>query len=109
MHDGRGSVSYDMNGFAATGESDGDLADALEKRTAGIDIVAIYNGHLRLYRTIIQDRDYTAALRVFNRKGLFRQLSAALGIKPDLYLKLSTELLQEDRALAAKVRDFVGL
>ncbi len=97
-------VQFRLNGFAATGESDTDMMDALGKHTAGIDIAAIYNDNLTLYRTIIQDSDYAAALRVFNRKGLFKQIAGALGIKFDLYLQLATELLKEDRALATKVR-----
>jgi len=75
----------------------------------GIDVGTIYRTNLAIYDKIVNEADVPLALRYFNRKALFKQIAAALGISSDGYLEIAKVLMQEDDVLRSQLRGLIGL
>lgn len=67
-----------------------DTKDAIEKNIRSIDYDGLYSDVLLKTEKILQDKDYNALLKIYNRKGLLRQISKFFKVTdyPDLVLRL---------------------
>lgn len=67
-----------------------DTKDTIEKNIQLIDFDGLYNDILLKTEKVLQDKDYNTLLKIYNRKGLLRQISKYFKVTdyPDLVLRL---------------------
>ena len=99
-------IQFRLTGFAPSGNAESDLTIAFAKHTSNIDVASIYDENLRFFKNIVDSR-YLAALRHFNRKGLFKQIAGALKLAAALYVTLAKTLLQKNPELACSMKKYV--
>lgn len=73
------------------------LRDAVETLLAGIDVQELYQAAKADIDGILQGREYKAALRIFNNKGLVPQVERLFGFRPrELILHIRRLLISKD-------------
>lgn len=71
-----------------------------------VDLQSIYEKEIDKMNDIIADRDYDAALKVINNKGLlpYTQLSNKFGWKKEYYINYVLQLLEKDDEVAKRLK-----
>ena len=93
--------------FWPYGNCESDLLSALATHIQLIDVAAEFGAKLNRYNEIVSQCDYAAALEVFNRKGLFRQVANQFGIDAEVYERLALSMIRENVPLSQAVSTYV--
>jgi Protein of unknown function (DUF4435)/AAA domain, putative AbiEii toxin, Type IV TA system len=83
-----------LSQFDAKAKGSSELAKAFEALVDGIDVGAVFQAALVEVDGILARRDYKAALKVYNNKGLLPAVSRLFGFKPDGLLGHASRLLK---------------
>ncbi len=61
-----------------------------------IDIDGLFSEQIDFAKTLIRDNDYAAIIKVFNHKGIVKQIGKYFDIKPSAFIKKSKYLLADE-------------
>lgn len=97
-------VERRLKNFDAKVRGKGELGAALRRLISSVDIDTIYDETAAEVNRIINERDYTAALRLYNNKGLLGKIETLFGFArkgmPELVKRLASEK-EEGEVLSA--------
>jgi hypothetical protein len=83
-------IEDNFSKFNAKALGESELAKALSDMLTSIDVPSLYAETTKLVNTILSTQDYSAALRLYNNKGLLAQASNLFGFRTN---KGSNELI----------------
>ena len=89
-------IRHKLNGFSSGGQSESDIQSDLEKFFSQIDIHAIYSKAGANIADIIAQNDYNSMIRLYNNKGLCKQVSGQIGFKKP-YPQIILDLLRGEK------------
>jgi len=103
-------VKFKLNLFNEKAKGTTDLNRALSDLVSSIDIPRIYAESEQAFEKAIRDRDYKAALRLYNRKSLASQVGSLLGLKggelPEYVVRLAKGASASE--ISNKVKPYLG-
>lgn len=103
-------IKFQLNMFDASQKGTVDISAALQQLFANIDVRKIYSDAHALYTNVIENRDYTQLLALFNRKSLSSQISSSLGLAngtlPDTVIRFVKGDCKE--SIASALRPYFG-
>lgn len=98
-----GEIKFRLNCYDASAVGRDQLGSALRSLADGIDVESLYEGSLVRFQKAIDENDFEALLRLYNRKSLSGQAGEALGLLPHELPKFVIRLAQSKGG--HKVRD----
>lgn len=84
-------IRHLLNGFSSEGQSEADIQSDVNNLLSGIDIHEIYNRAKTCISDILSKKDYDSLIKMYNNKGLCKQVSGLIGFKkpyPQIILDL---------------------
>lgn len=88
-----GEVKFQLNMFDTNQKGACNINAALQNLVTNIDVDKIYSDTHNLFSDVLQDKDYTQLLALYNRKTLSSQISTALGLSngslPETVIRLA--------------------
>ena len=84
-------IRHLLNGFSSEGQSEADIQSDVNNLLSRIDIHEIYNRAKTCVLDIISKKDYKSLIKIYNNKGLCKQVSGLIGFKkpyPQIILNL---------------------
>lgn len=103
-------IQFRMNGFGPkiVNSNAAILQDELIDYVKGINVSAAVDEAKRLFDSVLDQKNYVAALRYFNCKGMVAIVAGTLQISARVYTKIVMGVLKEDRGVADKMRNLIG-
>lgn len=89
-------IRHQLNGFSSESKSENDIQSDLENFFSGIDIHSIYTQIETKISNIIAQKDYKSMIRLYNNKGLCKQVSGLIGFKKP-YPQIILDLLRGEK------------
>lgn len=89
-------IRHKLNGFSSGGQSESDFQSDLEKFYSEIDIHTVYSQAEASITEIIAKKDYISMIRLYNNKGLCKQVSGIIGFKKP-YPQIILDLLKGEK------------
>ena len=89
-------IRHRLNGFSSEGLSEKDIQSDLENSLSEINIHAIYSQAETIISNIIINKDYKAMIKLYNNKGLCKQVSGQIGFKKP-YPQIILDLLKGEK------------
>ena len=97
-----------MNGFSSRGQSEDEIQSDLESLFSNIDVHTIYSQTETRINDIISSKDYKSMIRLYNNKGLCKQVSSMIGFKKSYPLIILDLLKGEKRqAIITALKDYL--
>lgn len=91
-----GEIKFKLNCYDASAVGKDQLESALQSLAAGIDVGKLYQESLDRFQKAIDESDFDALLRLYNRKSLTEQAGKALGLAPRELPELVIRLAQSE-------------
>lgn len=99
-------IKFQLNMFDEKAKGAVGLALALQSLAEGIDVHAIYSQSISELQTVLSTRDFEGLLKMYNRKSLSAQASAALGLAkgslPETVVRLAKGECRDEIAKSLK-------
>jgi len=98
LHRALAEIQFRMNGFAPKSTKvdavrlEAELAEYVKR----IDVAAIVTTAKSIFDDVLTKRDYLAALKLFNCKGIIAFVSRAIGIKAEVYITAVMGILKSE-------------
>jgi hypothetical protein len=101
-----GEIQFHLKRFSPTKEA---IPAQLLEHVSSIQTAAILTRSEGLYRKVISDHDYDAALRYFNNKGIVAAVAGVFGMTPKLYKTTVAKIVGDEPAgnLAEEMRKLI--
>jgi hypothetical protein len=93
--------------FSAKGDDVAALEGAFVNFTSHINASKRYAEEEERYEKVLASADGAEILKIFNRKGLYREVAAALGLQPNIYKTTLLYLLRKDSTLQSQMLKYV--
>jgi ABC-type lipoprotein export system ATPase subunit len=87
------TIERKLKSFDAKAVGEDNLKDSFENLTQTIDVAAIYQATQELIEEILNDKKYGDAIKVYNNKGLTKQVSSLFGFKPNEFVEFVQRLI----------------
>lgn len=86
-------IKFRLNLFDEKAKGSAGLTGALQTLVGNIDVNAIYNEYDKIFKDLVENKDYEGVLKFYNRKSLSSQIGKALDLAdkalPQLVLRLA--------------------
>jgi hypothetical protein len=95
---GLAEIQFRLNGFGPkVGNSDAArLETELQTYVAGINVADIVTKCRKLFDDVVASKDYRAALRLYNCKGVIAFVAASFRINKDVYCRMVLDIIKAD-------------
>ena len=101
-------IRHKLNGFSSRGQSEDEIQSDLESLFSNIDVHTIYSQTETRINDIISSKDYKSMIRLYNNKGLCKQVSSMIGFKKSYPLIILDLLKGEKRqAIITALKDYL--
>jgi hypothetical protein len=98
-------IRHKLNGFSSSGQNETEIRTDLESLFSKIDIHTIYSKAEACIKDIISQKDYKSMIKLYNNKGLCKQVGGLIGFRkpyPQIILNLLKGEKREEIILAIK-------
>lgn len=89
-------IRHEMNGFSTGGQSEKEIQSDVNNLFSKINVHIIYSQAEKTISDIIAKKDYKSMIKLFNNKGLCKQVSGQIGFKKS-YPQIILDLLKGDK------------
>lgn len=106
---GEAVVARQLAGFSCKATDAAKVAAAVEAHAKKIDVLGLYAEARTSIEKVVRDRNYDAALRLFNQKGLLAMAAQLLGMGAPRYEQMALAAIRENAGLREHVAGLVPL
>lgn len=89
-------IRHEMNGFSTEGQSEKEIQSDVNNLLTKINVHVIFSQAEKNISDIIAKKDYKSMIKLFNNKGLCKQVSGQIGFKKS-YPQIILDLLKGDK------------